>query len=589
MEPAIKKNLREPIVVVLGHVDAGKTSLLDKLRGTAVQAKEAGGITQHIGASLFPSDVLIEISRELLERFKIKVEIPGILFIDTPGHEAFANLRYRGGSAADIAIVVIDITKGVEPQTIESINILKEKKVPFLVALNKIDLIAGWRSHPELTFDKNLSMQDKATQKLLDERIYTVVGQLSNLGFESDAFYRVTNFMRQVSLVPVSAVTGEGIPELLTVLLGLVQNFMKGKLSFKEGPGYGIIIEVKEEEGMGTVLNVILINGILSVNDRVVTGTNTGAKSTKIKGIYLPKPLDEMRDPRDKFKFVKTVAASAGVSVMVSDSDDIVAGAPIYVVTNDEEEKRYSKMIEEELKSLTIKTDQVGIILKVDTLGSLEALSYLLKNANIPIRYAEIGPVTKKDVLEAQLVMQNNKYLGVILAFNQKSLVENPPVKIFFGNVMYNLIQDYLNYVKEEKEKDLRLKTEKLTYPAKFQVLKGYVFRRSNPAIFGIRVIAGILKPKVRVMNSKGEEVGSIEQIQVQGESVQKLGKGEEAAISMKNVTVGRQIKEDEVLYTLPSAEEAKVLKDTNLPEEDLQVLKEIIEIRRKVEYLYGY
>jgi Translation initiation factor 2 (IF-2; GTPase) len=175
------------------------------------------------------------------------------------------------------------------------------------------------------------------------------------------------------------------------------------------------------------------------------------------------------------------------------------------------------------------------------------------------------------------------------LAFNQKSLVENPTVPVFFGNVMYNLIQDYLNYVKEEKEKDLRLKSEKLTYPAKFQVLKGYVFRRSNPAIFGIRVIAGILKPKVRVMNSKGEEVGSIEQIQVQGESVQKLGKGEEAAVSMKDVTIGRHIKEDEVLYTLPSAEEVKALKDTNLPEEDLQVLKEIIEVRRKIEYLYGY
>ncbi|MDP8023994.1 MAG: translation initiation factor IF-2 [Nitrososphaeria archaeon] len=588
MESEAKK-IREPIVVVLGHVDAGKTSLLDKLRGTAVQEKEAGGITQHIGASLFPSDVLVKLSKGLLDKFKIKVEIPGILFIDTPGHEAFANLRYRGGSAADIAIVVVDVTKGVEPQTVESINILKEKKVPFLVALNKIDLIAGWRPHPELTFDKDLSMQDKATQKLLDDRIYTVMGQLSSLGFESEAFYRVTNFMKQVSLVPVSAATGEGIPELLTVLLGLVQNFMKGKLSFRQGPGNGIIIEVKEEEGMGTVLNVILINGILSVNDKVVTGTDSGAKSTKIKGIYLPKPLDEMRDPRDKFKFVKSVMASAGVSVLVSDSEGIVAGAPIYVVTNEEEEKNYSKMIEEELRSLTIKTDQVGVIVKVDTLGSLEAFSYLLKQTNVPIRYAEIGPVTKKDVMEAQLVRQNDKYLGVILAFNQKSLVENPTVPIFTGNVMYNLIQDYLNYVKQEKEKDLRLKAERLTYPAKFQVLKGYVFRRSNPAIFGIRVLAGILKPKVRVMNEKGEEVGSIEQIQVQGESLQKLGKGEEAAVSMKNVTIGRHIKEDEVLYTLPSADEVKALKDSELPEEDKQVLKEIIEIRRKVEYLYGY
>ena len=583
------KTLREPIVVVLGHVDAGKTSLLDKLRGTAVQEKEAGGITQHIGASLFPSEVLIRLSKGLIERYKIKVEIPGLLFIDTPGHEAFSNLRYRGGSAADIAILVIDITKGVEPQTVESIQILKEKKVPFLVALNKIDLLAGWRPHPELLFDKDLAMQDKATQRLLDDRIYTVMGQLSSLGFESDAYYRVTNFMKQVSLVPVSAVTGEGLPELLTVLLGLVQNFMKGKLAFHPGPGKGIILEVKEEEGMGTVLNVVLINGILSVNDKIVTGTSTGAKVTKIKGIYLPKPLDEMRDPRDKFKFVKSVEASAGISVLVSDSEGIVAGAPLYVVTNEEEEKNYSKIIEEELRSLIIKTDQLGVIVKVDTLGSLEAFSYLLKQANVPIRYADIGPVTKKDVVEAQLVRQANKYLGVILAFNQKSLVENPPVPIFFGKVMYDLLQEYLNYVKEEKEKDLRLKVEKLTYPAKFQVLKDYIFRRSNPAIFGIRVLGGILKPKVRVMNQKGEEVGTIEQIQVQGESVQKLEAGKEGAISMKNVTIGRHIKEDEILYTLPSSDEVKALKESNLPKEDLELLKEIIEIRRKVEYLYGY
>ncbi len=588
-ELEIKKSLREPIVVVLGHVDAGKTSLLDKLRGTAVQEKEAGGITQHIGASLFPSEVLVKLSRGLIERYRIKVEIPGILFIDTPGHEAFANLRYRGGSAADIAIVVVDVTKGIEPQTVESINILKEKKVPFLIALNKIDLIAGWRPHPELLLLEDLNQQDKATVKLLDDRIYTVMGQLSALGFESDAFYRITNFKRQVAMVPVSAATGEGLPELLTVLLGLVQNFMKEKLQFKAGPGKGIIIEVKEEEGMGRVLNVILINGIMSVNDRVVTGTDRGSKVTRIKGIYLPKPLDEMRDPRDKFKPVKSVAASAGISVLVSDPEDVVAGAPVYVITNEEEEREASRLIEEELKSLTIRTDQLGVIVKVDTLGSLEAFSFLLKKENIPIRYAEIGPVTKKDVVEAQLVRQENKYLGVILAFNQKSLVENPPVPVFFGNVMYNLLQDYLNFVKQEKEKDLRLKIEKMTYPAKFQVLKGYIFRRSNPAIFGVRVIAGILKPKARVMNSKGEELGFIEQIQVQGESVQRLGPNEEGAVSMKNVTIGRHIKEDEVLFTLPTSEEAKALKESELPPEDAELLNEIIEIRRKVEYLYAY
>ncbi len=585
----MEKAVREPIVVVLGHVDAGKTSLLDRLRGTAVQQKEAGGITQHIGASLFPSDVLVSICGNLLSKYRINVSIPGVLFIDTPGHEAFSNLRYRGGSAADIAIVVVDITKGIEKQTIESINILKDKKVPFLIALNKVDLLAGWRSNPKSSLEENIGSQDAATQKLLDERIYTVVGQLAQIGFDGEAYYRIKNFTKQVAMIPVSATTGEGIPEMLTVLLGLVQNFMRGKLTLRLEPGRGIILEVREEEGIGTVFHVILLAGVISVNDKVVIGTLTGSKATKVKGIYLPKPLDEMRDPRDKFKPVSEVKASAGISVIVSDPDDVVAGAPIYVVVNESDEANAKREIEDELKRLVIKNDQVGVIVKVDALGSLEAMAFLLKQANVPIRFAEVGPVTKKDIIEAELVREKDKYLGVILAFNQRVLVENASVKIFSGKVMYDIIEEYQRYVAEEKAKDLHLKLEQITYPAKFKVIKGYIFRRSNPAIFGVTVISGTLKPKVKVMNSHGKEIGIIEQIQVQGENRQELMAGEEAAISIRDITVGRHIREDEVLYTMPKSSEIGDLKKLITDPNEVKVLDEIIKIRRQVELTYGY
>ncbi|MDG6930572.1 MAG: translation initiation factor IF-2 [Nitrososphaerota archaeon] len=585
----MEKAIREPIVVVLGHVDAGKTSLLDRLRGTAVQQKEAGGITQHIGASLYPSDVLISMTGSLLSKYRINVKIPGVLFIDTPGHEAFSNLRYRGGSAADIAIIVVDITKGIEKQTVESINILKDKKVPFLIALNKVDLIAGWRSNPRITLEEDVKSQDPATQKLLDERIYTALGQLAQLGFDAEAYYRITSFTKQVAMIPVSATTGEGIPEMLTVLLGLVQNFMKNKLAFKKEPGRGIILEVREEEGIGTIFHVILLGGIVALNDKVVIGTSVSSKTTKIKGIYLPKPLDEMRDPRDKFKPVREVEASAGISIVVSDPDEAVAGAPMYVVTDEEDELNAKKEIEEELKKLIIKNDQVGVIIKVDALGSLEAMSFLLKQAGIPIRYAEVGPITKKDIIEAELVREKDKYLGAVLAFNQKLLVENPTVKIFSGKVMYDIIEEYQRYVTEQKEKDLHLKLEQITYPAKLQVIKGYIFRRSNPAIFGVRVIHGTLKPKVRVMNLYGKEIGIIEQIQVQGENVQELKASEEAAISIRDITIGRHIREDEVLYTLPNSNQINDLKKIITDPDDVKVLNEILQIRRKVELMYGY
>jgi len=148
--------LRQPIITVLGHVDHGKTTLLDKIRKTAIAAKEAGGITQAIGTTEIPTNVIKTLCGKLLERFKIKLIISGLLFIDTPGHEAFTTLRKRGGSIADLAILVIDINEGIMPQTIESLEILKVSRIPFIIALNKIDRIKGWTSAKEICCFSNI-------------------------------------------------------------------------------------------------------------------------------------------------------------------------------------------------------------------------------------------------------------------------------------------------------------------------------------------------------------------------------------------------------------------------------------------------
>ena len=305
----MNSKFRQPIVVVLGHIDSGKTSLLDKIRGTAVQSREAGGITQHIGASFFPIETLEDLCGNLLEKVGGKIDIPGILVIDTPGHAVFTNLRNRGGSASDISILVIDAMKGIEVQTRESLDILRKRKVPFLIALNKLDTVPGWRPSSSLT--SSLKQLDESTRNNLDGRIYDVVGELSRHGIQSEAFYRLQDPQKQVAIVPVSAKTGEGIPELISLLIGLTQSYLKQKLTVS-GNTRGIVLEVTEEPGLGDTANIILTDGILNKNDEIAVAKKEGAVLTKIKAIFMPKPLDEMRDPRDKFSPVNQVVAATG-------------------------------------------------------------------------------------------------------------------------------------------------------------------------------------------------------------------------------------------------------------------------------------
>jgi len=585
-------SIRQPIVCVLGHVDTGKTLLLDKIRKTSVQAREAGGITQHIGASFFPVDTLRQMVGPLLSTIKGEIEIPGLLVIDTPGHEAFTNLRKRGGSVADIAILVIDVLRGFEAQTYECIEILKARKTPFLVAANKIDRIPGWNSYPDAPFLKSYQLQDKYVREDLDNRLYEIIGTFSRLGFRADRFDRIKDFTRTVAIVPTSAKTGEGIVELLAVLVGLTQQYLKKRLQTTAGPAKGTVLEVKEEPGLGLTLNTIIYDGTLKREDLIVVGGREKPIITRVRAILVPKPLDEIRDPRDKFSSVELVSAAAGVKIVAPDLEGAVAGAPLYVVQEGEDPEKYVRLVSEEIERIRISTDVDGVVLKADTLGSLEAIAENLKRNGVPVRLADIGDVSKRDVTEAAIVREHEPLYGVILAFNVKVLpdaeeeAKNLGVQIFREKIIYHLVENYISWFKSQREAKLSAEFEKMVKPGKIRILEGYVFRHAKPAIVGVEVLAGRIRPKYSLVRAEdGEEVGEIQQIQEKGKALSEAKQGMQVAISLDKPIVGRHIFEKDVLYVkVPEPHAKALLKEfvDRLTPDEQEALKEYVNLMRK-------
>lgn len=591
--------IRQPIVAVLGHVDSGKTSLLDRIRGTGVQGREAGGITQHIGASFLPTETIKETCGSLYDKLeKSESKVPGLLVIDTPGHEVFTNLRARGGSAADIAILVVDVNRGFQPQTNESLKILQSRKVPFVVALNKCDQLSGWRKSETQSISKAIKEQDQSIQNDLDQKIYDVVGTLSILGYQSEAFYRVKDFKSEIAIVPISARSGVGIPELLAVLIGLTQQYLQKRLNQEEKDPRGIVLEVNDEVGLGHSANIILIDGSIKKSDFIIVAKRDSVIVTKPKAILLPKPLDEMRDPRDKFKPVDKVDAAAGLKIASPDLEGVLPGSTLYVASNEEDIKKYTQLIESEMKSVFVDTETNGINLKCDTIGSLEAVMEMLRRSQVPVAKADIGPVNRRDVMESKAIKENDRHLGVILAFNVKILPdakeesEISHIRIFEDKVIYSLIDNYNAWVEEDTAHEEDAIFAEFTPISKFTFLKGYVFRNNNPAVFGIKIDAGELRHKIPFMNKEGRNVGRVHQLQHQGKTVTSAKTGQEVACSVQDVTIGRQIFEEEVFYSFPPSHEAKQLLGKfahKLSPEETNALNEIVEIQRKRDAAYAY
>jgi translation initiation factor 5B len=584
--------IRQPIVCVLGHVDAGKTSLLDELRKTNVQLREAGGMTQHIGASYFPVETLKQLIGPYMGNFKTGIEIPGLLIVDTPGHEAFTNLRRRGGSVADIAILVVNAVRGFETQTFECIEILKARKTPFIVAVNQIDRVPGWKAQPNSTFLKSYEAQSSFIQQEVDNRLYQVMGEFSRLQFKTDRFDHIRDFTQNIALVPTSAKTGEGLSELVMVLVGLTQQFLKKRLQTTDGPAKGSILEVKEEPGLGTTLNTIVYEGTLHKDDLVVVGGKNGPISARVRTILVPKPLDEMRDPRDKFTGVECVYASAGVKIVAPGLEDALAGAPLLAVPQGEAVEKYCALITEEVGRIRITKEIDGVIAKADTLGSLEAMAEILKANNVPVRSADIGDISKRDVIEASIVKQHDQSVGAILAFGVKTLPDAEAeaqangVKIFRDPIIYNLIDNYLKWVKEKREHKSEEEFDALIKPGKVMVLPNCIFRRAKPLVVGVEVQAGRVKQKVSLIRAEdGSDLGEIQQVQDEGKAIPEAKAGAQVAISMEKPIAGRHVFERDILYVKVPENDAKAMLTTHLddltvPEQEL--LKEYVNLMRK-------
>ncbi len=570
--------IRSPIVAVLGHVDHGKTSLLDAIRGTGVAKKEAGGITQMIGASYVSRETIEDVSKMIAERMKIKLVIPGILFIDTPGHEAFTTLRERGGSIADIAILVVDIAQGLQPQTIESIKILKNAKTPFIVAANKLDLVDGWKSNKTDSFLESFEKQPEFAKEKLDMKIYELMGRFSEYGLDSERFDRVIDFTKQVAIIPVSAKTREGLAELLLLLSGLSQRFLEKDLHVNsESPARGSVIEVKEEKGMGSTLDVIMYDGILRESDEIIYYSTLGVKRVKVRAILLP----SIEGSKEKFKRVQTIVAAAGIKISAPDLGDAVNGSPLVVVSNYEKDK---DAIESQMKSILFESQGMGVVVKADSLGSVEALLKLLADAKIPVKSANVGSVSKMDVIMASTVSSEDKYLGIVLAFNvpvlteAKSASESCGAPILYSNIIYQLLDHYEEWKAEEREKEKTEVLEKMPWPCSMKVLRGCFFRASKPAIFGVEVVSGKLRPHFRLMNASGAILGEVKVIQKDKESLQEALRGVQAAISIEDIVLGKDLKEGETLFTYIGKQDiAKWNKKLDaLSEEERMILSQV-------------
>ncbi|RZV12418.1 translation initiation factor eaIF-5B [Natrinema hispanicum] len=588
-------SLRTPIVAVLGHVDHGKTSLLDKIRGSAVIEGEAGAITQHIGATAVPLDIISTIAGDLVDPDDF--DLPGLLFIDTPGHHSFTTLRSRGGALADIAILVVDVNDGFQPQTLEALDILKRSQTPFIVAANKIDTVPGWNAHEDTPINDTYESQSDRVRERLDESLYEIIGNLSDEGFSADLYWRVQNFQRNVGVVPVSAMTGEGVPDLLTVMMGLSQRYMKEEMEIDvAGPGVGTVLEVKEEKGFGTTIDTVLYDGTIRADDQIVVGGMNEPIVTDVRALLQPRPLAEIRT-ESRFEKVDEVSAASGIKVAAPELADAMAGAPVRVV-RDRDLDQVIDEVQAELADIAVDTAEEGVVVKADTLGSLEAMADALDEAEVPIVRAEVGDVAPRDVSVASTAEDGKQ--KAILGFNvdvlddaeQRAEIED--VTIFTDEVIYQLIEEYEEYVEgiEKAQQDTIL--ENITRPARFRILLDHTFRQNDPAVVGVEVNSGTIQNNANVVKFEGNEpnrVGQVKGIQEQGEDVDEARAGNRVSVAIDGPTVGRQIEEGDELWIEIPEKHAKILEQelaSEIPGDELEALNMYLDKQRSRDPFWG-
>ncbi len=638
MTSEINVEQRQPIVAVLGHVDHGKTSILDHIRSlgvdsqSSVMAREAGGITQHIGATEIPSELLNEVCGNLLGGKKFNS--PGLLFIDTPGHHSFTALRSRGGALADIAILVIDVLEGCQPQTLESIRILKQQKTPFVLALNKVDRIHGWECKFNRSTAHSMKNQSKEALALFEQKFWELVGKLSEQGFNVDLYSKISDFTDTIAAVPCSAKEGEGIQDLLAITVGLAERFLGDRLKDVHGEAEGTILELKDEQGLGKTLDLILYKGTLSKGDEILLVSQEGPFWSHIKGMFSPRGMSEMRDAGDRWDTVEKVSAAGGIKINGPNFDKVLVGTTLRVFSKDDaailqkvqklttdiaranadgkmervsDMKNQRNIVLEEISAeaferfksakmeskISVQLEEEGVVIKSDTLGGLEALAFELEKISVPIRSATIGEVKKKDIRAAEI--SANPLHCAILSFNTsiskeatEALEKSKNINLIEGQVIYHILEKFEEWMEIRQRELAESKREDLVHPGKIKLLKDHVFRRNNPAVVGIRVLGGRIKVGQNLLKLDGKKVGQIRSIRIGEDSMKEAENGQEVALAIKGVTIGRQVDEEDILLVdIPSSHASK-LQQMDLSASENQILQELIEIHRISDHFWG-
>ena len=519
-------HLRSPICCILGHVDTGKTKILDKIRGTNVQDREAGGITQQIGATFIPSE---EIDRRTAAVREVEgsggIHVPALLVIDTPGHESFTNLRSRGSGLCDIAILVVDIMHGLEQQTIESLNMLRNRKTPFVVALNKIDRIYGWQPTPDGHFRETLAAQDGHAQKEFEDRYQKAVLALNEQGLNVAKYWDNPDPRSYVNVIPTSAITGEGIPDMLYLLVHMTQTRMKERL-MHIAYLQCTVLEVKKIEGVGTTIDVILINGTLREGDRIVVSGYDGPIVTTVRALLTPHPMREMR-VKGSYLHHKEIRASQGVKIVANDLENALAGTQVMVLGPEDDLDDLKEEVQSEVEGVLASVDKTenGVCVQASTLGSLEALLEFLRSddVQIPVSGISIGPIHKHDVLRASIALEKDaKEFAVILAFDvevtkeARDFAADAGVKIFTADIIYHLFDQFTSYMEQVKVEKKKAVEFDATFPCVMSIMPQYVFNKKDPIVLGVQVLAGICKTgtPICVPNQDFLEIGRIASIE---------------------------------------------------------------------------
>ena len=590
------ENRRQPIVSVLGHVDHGKTSLLDHIRSlgsgrqASVMDREAGGITQHIGATEVPADLLNELCSPLMGGKSF--DSPGLLFIDTPGHHSFSTLRTRGGSLADVAILMVDIHDGCMPQTVESIRILKNSKTPFVIAANKVDRVHGWQSVRDRPMALALREQTKDTIGYFDQKYWKLVGSFAEHGFNIERYDKIKDFTKEIALVPISAKQGEGIQDLLAVVIGMAERYLGDKLTDVDGAGEGTVLEMKEERGLGKTLDVILYRGSIHKGDEIVLVTQDGGISTRVRGMFSPRGMSEMRDAGDRWDDSDIAHAASGLKVSAPDIDGVLAGTTLRVVKTDEERLEALNAANNEA-NLSIELDEEGVTIKADTVGGLEALAKELKELDLPIRHATIGKVNRRDVRSAE--NSKDPLHRIIMAFATDILADAETeieksengVKYISSDIIYRILEEREEWV-EKRTKELEDESrEVVVYPGRIKFLPDHTFRASKPAVIGVRVLAGRIHVGQHLLK-EGVRIGRIKSIRSGQDSMKEALQGAEVAVAIDGVTVGRQLEENDIMLVDVPASHAKKLRKMDLSAAEEEVLEELMEIHRKDDHFWG-